>query len=176
MINQKKSTMRKYFILLLTIGLLALISCREEQKEVDIGAEKAAVENVLEKYVLANENQDFSLIEQIWADDDDIVLLGTDGDEKYKGWNQIKSAIQHQFSEFEDTYISVLDQVIKLNSTGNTAWFSETLNYNFIYHGEAMSFEGIRFTGVLEKNEGMWEMVQGHLSIPVAEGTETESR
>jgi len=168
--------MKKYFILFVSLCMFILFSCQEEQKEVDIGAERAAVENVLEKYVLANENQDFSLIEQIWASDEDIVLLGTDGDEKYKGWNQIKSAIQHQFNEFEDTYISVLDQAININSTGNTAWFSETLNYNFIYRGEAMSFEGIRFTGVLEKNEGVWEMVQGHLSIPVAEGTETEAR
>lgn len=165
--------MRISFTMLSLFAILLLSSCKQTPATVDITAEKAAVENVLEKYVMANENQDFSLIEQIWASDDDIMLLGTDSDEKYKGWKQIKNAIRHQFSQFEDTYISVLDQAINVNANGNTAWFSEILNYNFIHQGKAMSFEGIRFTGVLEKREGQWKLVQGHLSIPVEEGTET---
>lgn len=165
--------MRRTVNFLLVFAFIALISCQQEAPVIDIKAELSKVEAVLEKYVMANENQDFSLIEQIWAPDEDIMLLGTDNDEKYEGWKQIKKAIKHQFSEFEDTYISVMDQSININSTANTAWFSEGLNYNFIYKGEARSFEGIRFTGVLEKREGKWMLVQGHLSIPVKKGTET---
>jgi hypothetical protein len=56
------------------------------------------------------------------------------------------------------------------------AWFSEVLDYNFIYLGEGMSFEGIRFTGVLEKREGHWKMVQGHLSVPYEADIEDEGR
>ena len=165
--------MKRTFIVLISITILIATGCEPKMQEPDLKKEKAEVANVLEKYVIANENQNFSLIEEIWANDDNILLLGTDSDEIYLGWKQIKKAIQHQFNSFEDTYIVVSDQRIQLNKTGNSAWFSEHLNYNFIYEGEAKSFEGIRFTGVLEKRNGAWELVQGHLSIPVEEGTET---
>ena len=74
--------------------------------------------------------------------------------------------MQRQFNLFEDTYISVHSQVIQINEGGNTAWFSEIVNYNYIYQGEAKQFEGSRFTGVLEKFNGDWFIVQSHMSIP----------
>ncbi len=127
---------------------------------------KKAVANVLEKYVIANENQDFPMIEQIWASDSDIILFGTNSDEKLMGWNNIKRAIKQQFASISETYISPTDQFINLNPEQNTAWFAEILNYNFIYRGKAKSFEGVRFTGVMEKRKDGWKIVQAHLSIP----------
>jgi hypothetical protein len=39
-----------------------------------------------------------------------------------------------------------------------------------------MSFEGIRFTGVLEKIDGKWQLVQGHLSVPYEAEIEEEAQ
>ncbi|MDZ7742610.1 MAG: nuclear transport factor 2 family protein [Bacteroidota bacterium] len=156
------------------IIMIVIISCQEKKEKIDQAEEIAQIENVLDQYVIANENQDFSIIENIWANDDDIELIGTDSDELLTGWESIKSAIRHQFESFENTYISVNDQQIHLNSTGNTAWFFETLNYNFLYKGEAMSFEGIRFTGVMLKRGDKWEIVHGHLSVPAEVDIESE--
>ena len=165
--------MNRLFSLLIG-GLVALgvASCQETETAVNLKDEISKVEIILEKYVMANENKDFSLIEQIWATDEDIVLIGTDSDEQFVGWEEIRPAIQHQFAEFEDTYISILDQMINISEEGNTAWFSQFINYNFIYKGQARSFKGIRYTGVMVKRDGTWKMVQSHLSIPVKEGTE----
>ncbi len=135
---------------------------------------KKAVANVLEKYVIANENQDFPMIEQIWAPDSNIILFGTNSDEKLMGWNNIKRAIKQQFASISETYISPTDQFIKLNPEQNTAWFAEILNYNFVYQGEARSFEGVRFTGVMEKQKDGWKIVQAHLSIPAHINLRTE--
>lgn len=127
---------------------------------------KKAVANVLEKYVIANENQDFSMIEQIWAPDSDIVLFGTNSDEKLMGWNNIKKAIKQQFASISETYISPTHQFIRVGPNQNVAWFAEILNYNFVYQGKARSFEGVRFTGVMERKNDKWKIVQAHLSIP----------
>jgi len=157
----------KNFTLLSLIGLILLASsCAEKTPKVDRAAEIIAIEEVLEAYVLANENQNFELIEKIWAPDNDIILYGTDSDERLMGWTNIRAAVKTQFSHIVDTYISVSDQFIKLNECGNTAWFAESLNYNFVYKGEAKSYRGLRFTGVLVKIEGNWRFVQAHLSIP----------
>ena len=159
--------MNKLFILIF-IGLIAISGCNvdNQYKDVDLNVEMEKVALVLEKYVIANEKQDMDLVYEIWAADPDIVVLGTNSDEKIVGWEQIRSTLQRQFDSFEDTYISVRDQVININETGNTAWFSEIMNYNYIYQGEAKQFEGLRFTGVLEKKDGEWFIVQSHISIP----------
>lgn len=120
----------------------------------------------MEKYVIANEKQDIDLVHEVWASSPDIVVIGTNSDEKLVGWDVIKNILQRQFDSFEDTYISVHDQVIEINKTGNTAWFSEILNYNYIYQGDAVQYEGLRFTGVLERDNGDWYIVQSHMSIP----------
>lgn len=159
--------MNKLFILII-IGLISLSSCNMgyQDKNVDLELEKESVALVLEKYVIANEKQDIDLVHEVWAEEPDIVVLGTNSDEKIIGWEQIKNTLQRQFDSFDDTYISVRDQVININETGNTAWFSEIMNYNYIYQGEARQFEGIRFTGVLNKKDGEWFIVQSHISIP----------
>ena len=82
------------------------------------------------------------------------------------GWTNIRSAIKKQYSHIEETYISVSNQFIKMNECGNTAWFAETLNYNFVYNGVAHSYTGLRFTGVVVKIDGQWRFVQQHLSLP----------
>jgi ketosteroid isomerase-like protein len=147
--------------------LIIIASCTQPPcTKVDRAAELNAIEDLLESYIVANENQDFNLIEQIWAPDSDIILYGTNTDERLMGWTNIRNAIRIQFSAIENTYISASDQYIRINECGNTGWFAETLNYNFVIDGEAQSYEGLRFTGVVVKMDDNWRFVQAHLSLP----------
>jgi ketosteroid isomerase-like protein len=162
--------MKKFNTFLLVIVLFFASACSNCDQKFSKADEMNAIEALLEEYVIANENQDFDLIEKIWAPDSDIILYGTDSDERLMGWSNIRSAIREQFLQIEDTYISASDQFIKLNPTGTTAWFAETLDYNFVYKGEAKNYKGMRFTGVLEKADGQWKLVQAHLSLPAHVG------
>ena len=162
--------MKNLFVFLVLVILVVMSSCSNCNKEFSLMDETLAIENVLDKYIVANETQNFELIQEIWAPNADIILYGTDSDERLMGRINIKNAIKEQFSHITDTYISASDQFIKLNCTGNTAWFAETLNYNFVYSDKAQSYEGLRFTGVLEKMDGEWKLVQAHLSLPASVG------
>lgn len=164
----KENIMRTINLYFLITLILVVMSCTLPEKNVDRAAEIVAIEDVLESYVLANENQDFELIEKIWAPSSDIILYGTDSDERLMGWTNIRSAIKTQFSQIEETYISASDQFIKLNECGNTAWVAQSLNYNFVYKDEARSYEGLRFTAVLMKIDDNWRFVQVHLSLPAS--------
>lgn len=160
----------KTFISAILLSLIMVISSCEHYNDNKCAQEKEAIENLLENYILANENQDLVLIESIWASDDDIVLYGTDSDERIVGWSNIRAGIKEQFGFISDTYISASNQFIKINCSGNTAWFAETLNYNYIYKDVAHSYEGLRFTGVVAKIDGNWRLVQVHLSLPASVG------
>ena len=159
--------MNRLFLSALVMSL-ALMSCNTEceKTQVDLVAETANVEVVLEQYVVANMEQDVDIIAKIWKNDEDVISIGTDSDERLVGWTHIEKSMRNQFQSFNNTFISVSNQVIRIDADGRTAWFSESLNYNFIYLEKAMSFPEIRFTGVLQKLEGNWQLVQGHLSIP----------
>lgn len=162
----KHKAMKNSFLFLIVTILFLTNACNTCDDKVNRADEIIAIENVLEQYVIANENQDFDLIQSVWAPDSDIILYGTNSDERLMGWTNIRNAIKDQYKQIEETYISVSDQFIKLNECGNTAWFAESLNYNFMYKGEAHSYTGMRFTGVLSKIDGNWRFVQQHLSVP----------
>jgi ketosteroid isomerase-like protein len=165
--HSEREALMKKKVLMLFAGMFILFGCAQDVDEkVNIKEEKDAIKLVLEKYAIANENQDMEMIEEIWCPSEQIVSFGTVSNEKMVGWSAIRNAVESQFSRFSDTYISYRDQIIEINETGNTAWFSEIINYNFIDDGEAHSYEGLRYTGVLVKKEGKWLLVQTHMSVP----------
>ena len=169
--------MKKLKIIVSLFILAGIVACSpqgEKCPEIDFDKELSDIRTVLEQYELARENEDFLIAGQIWAPDEDIVLFGTEGDEQLVGIEAIKKAVSRQFDEIENTLINISDLKIKINKSGNTAWFSEILDYNFIYLGQNMSFEGIRFTGVLEKRDDKWKLVQGHMSVPYEAKIEDE--
>ena len=160
--------MKKNLVFVLLIMFIWGCATQESKKppKVDLEQEKEKVALVLEKYVIANEKQDIELVHDVWAAEPDIVVIGTNSDEMLIGWEAIKNAVERQFSSFQETYISIHDQIIKVDEYGTTAWFSEIVNYNYIYQGENKQFEGLRFTGVLKKFGDDWLIVQSHMSIP----------
>jgi len=166
--------MNKKFLWL--IGIFFVLSCVPEPPagvplldEAALKDEATKVEMVLERYVIASEKQDIDLIESIWATDDSVIVFGTTGAERLKGWPEVKNAFKAQFSELQQPLLAVHDQVIRVNQTGTTAWFSEVLNYSFVRGNQSYNLEGVRFTGVLEKRDSTWIIVQSHLSVPAAE-------
>jgi ketosteroid isomerase-like protein len=155
-------------LLFFTLVALLIAGCASpvQEETVNIEKEKAAIRFVLEKYVTANESQDIEMIEEIWCPSDRIVSFGTESGEKLIGIDAIRKAVEKQFTSFSDTYISKRDQIIEVNETGNTAWFSQIVNYNFLYDGKNYKYEGLRYTGVLVKKDGKWKLVQTHMSVP----------
>ena len=147
--------------------LFVIAGCNRCPQQNDLTVDEEQIENMLEKYMIAVENEDYLSIEKMWDTGDSTMMLGTDSHERLMGWQKIQQAYRKQFSLISETFVSVQDQYIRVNCTGNTAWFSQRMNYNFIYDSIAHSFEGIRFTGVIVKNkDNEWKMVQGHISVP----------
>ena len=163
----------KKSVFFITFSLLFfLLSCSTTQQTEKVAVNRSEqlklIENVLEQYVVANENEDVALGEQIWAPDGDIILYGTTSKDRLMGWNNILHAFKSQFATIDNIFITTSEQYIKLNETGNNAWFAEILDYNYMKSGKAKSLKGLRFTGVLKHClDGKWRIVQAHLSMPM---------
>lgn len=161
-----------YFVLMAFIAVFA--SCENEETEynkhatenINIEAEKLKVSDLLDRLAEATEAGNIEEIESIWCPKSNSLLLGTENDEKLVGWKHIKSAISGQSTSFKELLIAITDQNIQMDEDARTAWFFEELNYSFILDNKAMSFEGIRFTGVFVKStKNEWKLVQGHMSV-----------
>lgn len=164
--------MKKFIGLFLVLAtLFALNSCdsvaeHSEKVNVDLNQEKLVVSQILDNLAAATESGNFEMIKEIWSPSEESLLIGTDSDQKFMGWEDIMAAIKKQFGSFEQTFISITDQSIWINEDASMAWFFEELNYNFVFEEKAMTFEGIRFTGVMRRIDGKWRLVQQHMSIP----------
>ena len=157
--------MKKLFLILIAAACLATYSCAPG---IDIEAEKAQVQSVLDQWYQMVETGNLELFSRIMAHDPDMVTFGTDAAERWVGWEALNESVQKQFESFETKGISVRDQVIKISELGNVAWFSEVVDWDLLAQGEPVSLKGMRISGVLEKREGSWVIVQFHTSIPVA--------
>jgi len=158
--------MKKFMLVI--FGLIVLAVCGYAQG-VDMDAEKAEVEIVLDKQLEMIETEDMELLAQINAKDAETVNIGTDASERLVGWEMLKKAMKEQFEASESSKLVAKDRIIKVHDSGVVAWFSETIDWEVVFQGEEIKMEGLRATGVLEKQDGNWVFVQMHYSIPTSE-------
>ncbi len=155
--------MNRFIALALVICLLVLSSCAPHP---DLDAANKQVKAVLDNLIKSSEMKDMELTSKIYAHDADMVIIGTDSSERIIGWENLKDVLEKQFTATDSSKLSVKDQVINVNKSGNAAWFSEVIDWDITFNGETSKIEGLRTTGVLENRNGNWVIVQLHYSIP----------
>ena len=67
--------------------------------------------------------------------------------------------------KFKATHFDVRELRINLSRSGDVAWFSAILDDCGEWEGEPDCWQDTRWTGVLEKREGDWLIVQMHFSF-----------
>ena len=136
-------------------------------KIVEIEAEKAKVTWVVNQFAQFWETADLEMLSRTFAHDADMVNYGTDESECFVGWEVLKESLEQMLPMLQDIKINVKDQVIKVHSSGQVAWFSQVWDWDLMVGGQPVQSHGQRFTGVLEKRNGRWVYVQFHNSVPV---------
>lgn len=149
------------------LAMLFLIACSGDKKPAcDPISEKAAIKLALQKYIIANEARNISLISDLWANDSAVLSIGTDRKDVFRGYDAVIEKFKEQYRYFEDTYISATNIDIYVHPSCETAWFSEVLQYNYTQGEKARENANLRFTGFLEKRNGAWVILHTHLSAP----------
>ena len=155
------------YCLTTTLAILALVMNGRTQK-VDMEAEKAKVKSVVDQFEQFWETEDMDLLARIMAHDADMVNYGSDAAEHFVGWEALKESVEKMLPSLENIKITVKDQVIKVHPSGNVAWFSEVWDWDLVVEGKPVHSGDQRLTGVLEKRNGSWVLVQFHNSVPVS--------
>ena len=100
--------------------------------------------------------------------DEDMVTFGTDASERWNSWQELEDSVALQFDAFDVISVERKNKSLKISNSGNTAWFSETVDWEFLSNGKTEVVKDIRYTGVMEYRKGHWKIVQFHCSVGVA--------
>jgi len=158
--------MKLFYSILVLSALTFLLSCAGET-QFDMEAERTAVMKVLDNFVKAHEDRNLDLLMTCFSDKPDIVILGTDEDELWVDKLSMAESQKKAYQTFNSVKLSVRDKILKMCKSGGQAWFYMKVNWYVESEGKQFTFGGIRTTGVLEKDNDKWQIVQIHTSMPV---------
>lgn len=126
----------------------------------------AKIKDTLSMMLRAQEEGDLTTFASSFAHDNDMINIGTDLDEIWHNWSSFYTWMESAIIDRKGYTITEKDTHVKLSQSGDVAWYSQLLDTCFETKGEPFNLEGFRHTGVMEKRNKKWVIVQSHISAP----------
>jgi hypothetical protein len=128
-------------------------------------AEKQEVARVISSVIGWAKDKNLDLFYGSIAHDDDYVSV-TPGERVIKRFEDVKQNVPFWMSpDFQYVRHELKDLEIKFARCGEVAWFYCVLDDINTYKGEPACWENTRWTGVVERRDGRWVVVQQHFSF-----------
>ena len=153
-----------YFMLILSFSVI-ITGCENQEKKISKEAEIQEIAKVIYNAIGWFRNKDFELLFNTFARDSNFLEIHPEG-KVVRGFEQFRKNSEI-FKNLELLYVrhEIRDLKINLSESGNTAWFFCMLNDIITWKGPQEGWENTHWTGVLEKREGRWVIVQQHFSF-----------
>jgi hypothetical protein len=152
-------------VIVCSIFCLLAAACGDRSKTVNREEEILAISRTIDSAIGWFKTKDFDLSYNTFAQDSNLLEVHPDG-EVVMGFEQFKKNSEI-FRNPEFLYVrhEIWDRKITLSRGGDVAWFFCMLNDIATWKGRQVGWENTRWTGVLEKREGSWVIVQQHFSF-----------
>jgi ketosteroid isomerase-like protein len=109
--------------------------------------------------------KDRALFESVFAKDDDFFTYYPDSKSTVLGWKQFEKFLENWMDpRSKATGYDIRELRIVISRTGDVAWFSALVDDEGEFDGKPWGTKDIRWTGVLEKRGGHWQICQQHMS------------
>lgn len=132
----------------------------------DEAAERPLVEAVIKDSIGWAKTKDTRRLYECFAQDDDLFWFNPEKGEFVRGFDTFRETVETVFLDprFEAVRFEVRDLRLRFARAGNVAWYSCLLDDENLWAGRPASWFDVRWTGVLEKRDGRWVIVQMHFS------------
>jgi ketosteroid isomerase-like protein len=134
--------------------------------------EKAVIEQVIRDSIEWALTKDVQMQKDSMAHDEDLFIIWTGSMHITRGWKEHEKSFETWLDpRFEAVRTEVRDLEVHVSRSCDVAWYFADLDDVVSWEGKAGKFgEGLRWTGVLEKRDGRWAIVQMHASLAVDKG------
>lgn len=142
----------------------SLVNCQEMNDDFKIQSEKLLVEEAIRNSIGWAKNKDLTLLHSVIANDS--AYLEVDPDNRVvKGFEDFRKAEKFWMSpDFKALWYEIRDLTLNISKSGDTAWFFGILNDINEWKSQPANWVNARWTGVLEKRNERWVIVQMHFS------------
>jgi hypothetical protein len=159
----------------LRIGVVVLTivvivgGCGAMGKKVDSAEAKARIEQVIRNSITWAMNKDRDLLYRSFVNDSTLFYFSPDNAGNIKGFDQFTKLVDRIFMNpaFRAISSDFRDMQIDLARSGDVAWWSCFLDDFNEWNGAPSNWKNVRWTGVLEKRDGHWVIMQMHFSYSV---------
>lgn len=128
--------------------------------------ERAVVEQAIRDSIGWALTKDRPLLERTIAHDPALFIFHPDSKSTVVGWEAFAKNFDFWMDpRFKATSLDVRDLRISFSRTGEVAWFSAILDDLGEWDGKPIGWKDTRWTGVLEKRNARWVIVQMHFSF-----------
>jgi len=151
----------------IAFALAALLSgCAPRTPTVDVAAETASIDSVIRSNIRWALTKDTALVYSTLAHDSSLFWFTPDSAGTNRGFDASKRLTETVFMNpaFVAVSSDFRDMQIHLSRGGDVAWWSCILDDRNTWQERPAVWENVRWTGVLEKREGRWVIVQMHFS------------
>jgi ketosteroid isomerase-like protein len=146
---------------------ILIMSCRPKTEFFNVESEKSLVEKAIRNSIGWAKNKDIELLYSVIANDSNYLEVHPNN-RVVEGFQEFKKAEKFWMSpDFKAVRYEIRDLKINLSKLGDAAWFFCMLDDINEWKGQPASWENTRWTGVLEKRDGNWTIVQMHFSYAV---------
>ena len=156
---------------LITVGLLLAApgGCRNMNHKVDVDAERDAISKVIHASIGWAADKDKALVFSCFAHDPELFWFSPRDDGTIRGYQAFVEETENFFMlpEFKALRYEIRDLQINVSRSGDAAWYHARLDDFNEWKGQPANWEDVRWTGVLEKRDGRWVIVQMHFSEAV---------
>ena len=159
---------KKVSITIVTVSLLIITNhCTNQNKRIEI--DKSIEIDLIEKAIHGSigwaKNKDFKLLYNVIANDSNYLEVDPNP-EIIKGFDEFKkNEVFWGNPNFKAIRYEIRDLKISISECGTVAWYYCVLDDINEWKGKPAEWRDTRWTGVLEKREGRWVIVQMHFSF-----------
>jgi ketosteroid isomerase-like protein len=148
-------------MLVLTLGVCSSVNAKP-----DLAAERVKVEKVIRASIEWAMTKDTTLLYNTFANDPALFWFSPDAGGTVRGFDAFKRQTEEVFLNpaFKAVSSEFIDLDVHFSRSGDVAWYSCILNDLNTWDGRPANWENVRWTGVLEKRDGVWKIVQMHFS------------
>ncbi len=149
----------------LAIGM-TIVSCAKETPR-NPAAEREEIARVIGSSITWAMDKNVDLLFASVAQDSAFFIFHPDSGSTTVGFEAFKKTVNDVFMhpEFKATGSAIRDLRIDISRSGDVAWWSAILDDFGEFAGRPYAWRNTRWTGVLEKRDGKWVIVQMHFSF-----------
>lgn len=134
-------------------------------------ADQIAVEKAIHDAIGWALTKDLTRLFSIVAQDENFFIFHPDSKSTIVGFEAFQQLGERVWlrEEFKATDFAIRDLRLNFAALGNVAWYACRLDDHAEWNGQPIGWDNCRWTGVLEKRNGQWVIVQMHFSFATDE-------